>query len=143
VNQDSGVAERDSACSSDSWVCSGSPLGKEGAPKKFLANSSRTRTRNPNINSTAKHRINASNTSKRIAIPRNQSCPGAATTRGNRFNRLLRRVGAIHSNHRTCVQAHQNRNDAAARQRQDFGIETAADALDSSRDAARARFYEI
>jgi hypothetical protein len=70
MNQDSGAAECDSASRSDSWVCFGGPLGKEGAPKKFLASNSRTRTRNPNANTATKHRINASKTRKRIAIPR-------------------------------------------------------------------------
>jgi len=66
--------------------------------------------------------------------------PHATTALGNGFNRLLRRLGAMQADHRACVQAQKYRNDAAARQGQYFGIETAADSLDSSCDAAGARF---
>jgi hypothetical protein len=57
--QDSGVAECDSASRSNTSDCSGSTPGKEGAPKKFLVNSSRTKSRNPTINIATKHDINA------------------------------------------------------------------------------------
>src|SRR5260370_42533846 len=75
VNQDCGAAECDSVSRSGSWICSGGPLGREGAPKISLANNSRTRTRNPNANSATKHRINASKTRKRIASPRKSVMP--------------------------------------------------------------------
>jgi len=39
---------------------SGGALGNEGASKKFLVNSSRTKSRNPNINIATKHDIDAS-----------------------------------------------------------------------------------
>jgi hypothetical protein len=66
--------------------------------------------------------------------------PHATAALGDRFGRLLRRVDAMQANHRTRVQEQQYRNDAAARQGQYFGIETAADGLEFSRDAAGAGF---
>jgi len=60
ANQDCGVAECVSASRSNARVCSGSPLGNEGTPKKSLVNSSRIKFRNPNISIATKHKINAS-----------------------------------------------------------------------------------
>jgi hypothetical protein len=64
--QDSGVAECDSESRSNAGDCSGA-FGKEGAPKKFLVNSSPINARNPaNINIATKHSIDASKKRWRI-----------------------------------------------------------------------------
>jgi hypothetical protein len=71
-----GVAECDSdSCVPDARVCSDGALGNEGAPKKFLVNNSRAKFKKPNTSTATTHKINANEMSKRIARPRNQSCP--------------------------------------------------------------------